>query len=129
MTSETENSAKEQVLRRSKAWIESFNRSDVDACVAAYQADAVMNAKPLGTFTGHEEIDAFWRPFMQSGAGGLKYSDVKLAAIDADTVHLSANWSMNVGRGVITLEKWVRQPDGVWLLAHDDFEIQERFES
>ncbi len=121
--------SKEQVLGHSRAWIDSFNRGDVDACVAAYRPGAVINAKPLGTFKGRDEIDGFWRPFMQSGAGDLKYSDVRLEVIDADTVHLAANWSMNVGRGVITLEKWVREADGIWHLAQDDFEIQERFES
>ena len=64
---------------------------------------------------------------MASGAGDLKYSDVKLEVIDASTVLLSASWTMNVGRGIITLEKWVLQSDGKWLLAQDDFEIQENY--
>lgn len=65
---------------------------------------------------------------MASGAGELKYTDVKLEAVDESTVLLSANWSMNVGRGIITKEKWVLQKDGRWLLQEDDFEIQENFE-
>ena len=64
---------------------------------------------------------------MASGAGELKYSDVKLEVVDASIVLLSASWTMNVGRGIITLEKWVLQSDGNWLLAQDDFEIQENF--
>ena len=121
----TETGLEQAVAKRSQAWIERFNSGDVDACVGAYQADAVINAKPLGTFTGTSEIDGFWRPFMASGAGELKYEGIKLAVVDSSTVLLSADWSMNVGRGVITMEKWVRQPDGNWLLAQDDFEIQE----
>jgi ketosteroid isomerase-like protein len=118
---------KQAVLACSQKWIEAFNKGDTDACVAGYQADAVINAKPLGTFTGTNEIDAFWGPFMKSGAGELKYSDVKLEVVDASTVLLSASWAMNVGRGIITLEKWVLQNDGRWLLTQDDFEIQENF--
>jgi ketosteroid isomerase-like protein len=108
-------------------WIEAFNKGDTDNCVAGYQPDAVINAKPLGTFTGADEIDAFWRPFMASGAGELKCSDVNLEFFDASTVLLSASWTMNVGRGIITKEKGVLQKRGSWLLAEDDFEIQENF--
>ena len=36
-----------EVTERSKRWIESFNKGDTDACVAAYKEDAVMNAKPF----------------------------------------------------------------------------------
>ena len=115
------------VLETSAKWIESFNKGNTDACVAGYQTDAVINAKPLGTFKGIKEIDAFWRPFMKSGAGELKYSDVKLQVVDASTVLLSASWTMNVGRGIITKEKWVLQNDCKWLLAQDDFEVQENF--
>ncbi len=123
----TESDLKQAVAARSQAWIESFNNGDVDACVGAYQTDAVINAKPLGTFKGLAEIDGFWRPFMASGAGDLKYQDIKLQVVDSSTVLLSARWSMNVGSGVITMEKWVRQQDGNWLLAQDDFEIQENY--
>ena len=118
---------KQAVLERSQKWIEAFNKGDTNTCIAGYQVDAVINAKPLGTFKGTGEIDGFWRPFMASGAGELKYSDVKLEVVDASTVLLSASWSMNVGRGIITLEKWVLENDGNWLLAQDDFEIQENF--
>ena len=118
---------KQAVMASSQKWIEAFNKGDTDTCVAGYQSDAVINAKPLGIFTGTDEIDAFWRPFMASGASELKYSDVKLEVVDASTVLLSASWTMNVGRGIITLEKWVLQNDGKWLLAQDDFEIQENF--
>jgi ketosteroid isomerase-like protein len=118
---------KQAVLECSKKWIEAFNKGDTDTCVAGYQADAIINAKPLGTFKGTGKIDAFWRPFIASGAGELNYSNVKLEVVDASTVLLSASWTMNVGRGIITLEKWVLQNDGKWLLAQDDFEVQENF--
>ena len=86
-----------------------------------------MDAKPMGTFTGTQEIENFWRPFMSSGAKNLEYQEITLEVISDSIVHLSANWRMNVGHGVITLEKWIKQSSGQWLLAHDAFEVLEQF--
>ena len=121
------NTVSNEVLRASRQWITNFNEGNVDACVAGYLPDAVMEAKPMGTFRGTPEIEGFWRPFISSGATDLEYHEVTLEVIDESTVHLSANWRMNVGHGVITLEKWVRQPNGQWLLAYDAFEVLEQF--
>ena len=120
---------RKEVLAVSQQWIANFNKGDIDACVAGYHPDAIMEAKPMGTFKGTQAIDGFWRPFMSSGAKGLVYQDIQLEVIDESTVHLSANWQMNVGQGVITLEKWVKQSNGQWLLAHDAFEILEQYPS
>ena len=124
---ENEMAIKQSVLNCSQKWIENFNKGDVESCLAGYHPEAVINAKPLGTFKGTAEIDAFWRPFMGSGASDLKYENVNLKVVDAFTVILSASWSMNVGRGIITMEKWVLQNNGNWLLVQDDFEIHENF--
>ena len=120
---------RKEVLAVSQQWIANFNKGDIDACVAGYLPDAIMEAKPMGTFKGTQAIDGFWRPFMSSGAKGLVYQDIQLEVIDESTAHLSANWQMNVGQGVITLEKWVKQSNGQWLLAHDAFEILEQYPS
>ncbi|MEM7244153.1 MAG: nuclear transport factor 2 family protein [Acidobacteriota bacterium] len=116
-----------EVLATSKTWIEHFNSGDVDHCVAGYLPDAEMKAAPMGEFQGTEAIDAFWRPFVGSGATDLQYSKVWVKQVDETTVHLGAEWSMNVGRGVITLEEWVKTDDGSWKLARDHFEVQEQF--
>ena len=116
-----------EVLERSKQWVHDFNKGNVKACVEAYTATAVMNAKPLGTFIGIDQIEGFWRPFIESGAGGLEYSNVVLAVEDERTVLLTADWKMNIGRGIITQERWVKQADGNWLLEYDDFEVQEQY--
>ncbi len=116
-----------EVLLASQRWIANFNKGDVNACLAAYLPDAVIEAKPMGTFTGTQEIDDFWRPFMASGARQLEYQGTTLNVINESTVHLSATWRMNVGHGVITLEKWVKQSNGQWCLAYDAFEVLEQF--
>ncbi|MGI9277225.1 MAG: YybH family protein [Endozoicomonas sp.] len=116
-----------EVLEASRQWIRHFNKGDVDYCVAAYLPDAVMEALPMGEFVGTEQIDDFWRPFVQSGATDLQYQEVWLKQIDDGTVHLGANWSMNVGNGVITLEEWVKSGGGLWKLARDHFEVKEQY--
>ena len=116
-----------EVIAASQRWIANFNKGEVDACVSAYHPNAVMEAKPFGTFTGRQEIEAFWRPFIASGATDLTYQEVALEIIDETTGHLSARWHMNVGRGVITQEKWVKQANDHWLLTYDAFEVLEQF--
>ena len=124
---DTSTTLRNEVFKASQEWIAHFNKGDTDACVEGYLPEAVMEAKPFGTFTGTQEIDDFWRPFMASGATDLAYQDVLVEIIDETTAHLSSRWSMNVGRGVITLEQWVKQSNGSWLLAHDAFEVLEQF--
>jgi len=123
------STVRNDVLSASRQWIANFNKGNVDACVAAYLPDATIEAKPMGTFQGTQEIDDFWRPFMSTGAGQLEYQDITLEVINESTVHLSAKWRMNVGHGVITLEKWVKQSNRPWLLAYDAFEVLEQFPS
>ena len=116
-----------EVLERSKQWIQDFNNGNAKACVAAYTSEAIMNARPLGTYVGIEQIEGFWKPFIESGAGELEYSNVILATEDENTVILTADWKMNIGKGVIHQERWVKQPDGHWHLEYDDFEVQEQY--
>ena len=117
-----------EVSATSNAWIASFNAGNAEACAAGYEQDALMEAKPIGEYKGHDEIFTFWHSFIDSGAAELVYSNVKLTVIDATTVLLSADWRMNVGRGIITEERWVKGDDGKWRLRFDAFEVQERFE-
>jgi hypothetical protein len=52
---------------------------------------------------------------------------VNVAIENETTVLLTADWKMNVGRGIIIQERWVKQKDGNWLLEFDDFEVQEQY--
>ncbi len=121
------NKIESEVLARSKKWVEDFNNRNIKSCVDAYTIDAIVNAKPMGTFKGIDQIEAFWRPFIETGAGELEYSNVVLAVENDNTVLLKADWKMNVGHGVIIQERWVKQPDGNWLLEYDDFEVLEQY--
>ena len=129
MTTTIDNAAIiDQVAAASDRWIAMFNQGDTTGCVAAYHPDAVIEAKPVGTFQGHLAIDAFWRPFMAAGAGELVYSRRRYQVQDEHNVLLSAEWSMNVGRGIITKEHWQLEGDR-WILRFDAFEIQEQYQT
>lgn len=117
-----------EVLTASQQWVENFNRGAAEACAEGYTQDAVMHASPMGVFRGRAAILEFWKPFIASGATDLEYTHVSLRVEGDDRVRLSAHWTMNVGRGVITNELWVRQPGGAWQLVEDHFEVQEQFE-
>ncbi|MBX2811378.1 MAG: nuclear transport factor 2 family protein [Myxococcales bacterium] len=116
-----------EVLTASSTWIRQFNAGEVEACIETYLPNAVMNAAPAGRFVGREAIGEFWRPFVASGASELVYTEIAMTMESEDKVRLSANWQMNVGRGIITNERWIRNNDGLWRLAEDDFEVQEQF--
>ncbi len=120
--------ARAEVEETSRRWISSFNAGNVSVCAEGYADHARMRAMPMGEFSGRESIEAFWREFVSStGAADLVYSNVRINVETADRVRLSAEWRMNVGRGIITNELWVRQTDGVFRLEEDDFVVQERF--
>lgn len=115
------------VLQASKEWISNFNNGNALACVQGYDTNAVMSAMPFGIKKGVKEIADFWTPFIKSGATNLIYTDVRIEVANETTAFISANWSMNVGRGIIYQEKW-ELIDGKWLLTYDNFKVLEQFE-
>ncbi|ASP38336.1 isochorismatase [Bacterioplanes sanyensis] len=118
----------QQVLQASQAWVEQFNRGQLDACLAGYRDDAVMTVTPHGRFHGKHEIAAFWREFAQLGPAELVYRDVRIQVIDEYQAVLSATWSMNIASGFITKELWVRAAiDAPWQLLEDDFTVKQQW--
>jgi len=122
MTEDNHDTLIAAVRDASAKWIAAFNAGDADGCTAAYEKDAVMNAEPFGTFTGHKQIHAFWTKLIESGFTGIEYVDPKIEIVDPQSAILSSDWRMNNAQGVITKELWVLQPDGTVLLREDDFE-------
>lgn len=116
-----------EVLEQSRKWIQDFNNKNINGCVEAYTIDAVVNARPMGTYKGLSEIEGFWRPFIETGAGDLEHSNVVMAVEDDTTVLLKADWKMNLGEGEIIQQRWVKKSDGKWLLEYEDFEILEQY--
>ena len=117
-----------EVLNASKNWIANFNKGNAEACVKGYDAKAIIRAMPFGVKKGIAEISEFWTSFIASGATNLIYTNVSIEIVNETAVFLSANWSMNVGRGLIYQEKWEKK-EGAWILTYDDFEVLEKFET
>ena len=118
----------EQILSACKAgiaaWQKAFNNQDAAGCAAQYEEAAVMHARPFGTFTGREEIQAFWQGIIDQGFNDVDYTDVEWVAKNDDSYVLTAKWTMNKAFGAVHHEQWRIQADGSALLAADDFEVQ-----
>ncbi len=115
------------VLQRCQAgidgWQTAFNNQDAAGCAAQYCANAVMHARPFGTFNGREEIQAFWQGIIDQGFTEVDYTDVTWEEAEGGYI-LSANWTMNKAFGVVHREHWVVEEDGKARLIDDDFEVQ-----
>ncbi|MCV6587764.1 MAG: nuclear transport factor 2 family protein [Marinobacterium sp.] len=105
-------------------WQQAFNTQDAEGCAAQYSEKTVMHARPFGTFTGREEVQAFWQNIIDQGFADVNYTDVKWEAIGDDGYLLSARWTMNKAFGVVHREHWIVEEDGVARLVSDDFEVQ-----
>jgi pimeloyl-ACP methyl ester carboxylesterase len=117
-----------EVLKASQNWIANFNKGDTITVSEAYTKNALMVAKPFGTFKGRKAIEAFWTPFIKSGATDLKYTNTKIKVVTKNRAILSSDWKMNVGKGVITNETWIKK-GGIWKLSEDYFEVKEEFKN
>ena len=109
-------------------WQKAFNNQDAAGCAGQYTADSVMDARPFGTFTGRDAIQAFWQNIMDQGYADVAYTDVKWQAISEEGQEpgyiLTSSWTMNKAFGVVHKEHWVVEADGRARLLTDDFEIQ-----
>ena len=123
MSDQPEASVVAALQSASRAWQAAFNAGDAAGCAAAYEEDAVMIAKPFGSFTGRSEIQAFWAKIIAEGFGDVEYVDPEVEVIDAVSAVLSSKWRMNKAHGEITKELWVLQDDGTALLREDHFEV------
>ena len=107
----------------SRRWQDAFNGGNAAGCAACYEETAVMNAKPFGTFSGRDDIEAFWAKIIGDGYSDVTYIEPAVRIVDDRSAILSAKWEMNKAHGVITNELWVLQDDGNALLREDDFEV------
>ena len=112
------------VEKASAEWKAAFNSGNAAGCAAQYEADAVMHARPFGTFTGTAEIQAFWQNLIDGGFAEIEYIKPEIVVIDDTSAVLSSGWKMNKAGGVIHKELWVLQADGSAKLREDDFEAK-----
>ncbi len=119
------NSVENAVRQASERWKGFFNSGDAAGCASCYEESATMVAKPFGTFTGRESIQAFWQNLIDGGYAEVAYVDPKITVNDETSAVLASDWTMNKARGFITYELWVRQNDGSMKLREDHFEAQD----
>lgn len=110
------------VKQASAQWKGAFNAGDAAGCTAQYEDNAVMQAKPFGTYTGTAEIQAFWQKLIDDGFAAVEYLDPQITVIDQSSAVLTSRWRMNKASGVIHKELWVLQADGTAKLRIDEFE-------
>ncbi len=125
ITEETKKVVLDALKQASEEWKASFNSGDAAGCASQYESNAIMTAKPFGTFNGTEEIKAFWQKLIDDGFSDVEYIDPEIEVIDESSAVLSSKWKMNNARGVINRELWVLQSDGSAKLRIDEFEAQD----
>jgi ketosteroid isomerase-like protein len=111
------------------ASFEAFNAGDIEADLAYFAEDAVVNIVPFGTYTGHEEIRAWieknvavngrmtWEtPQVDGDTVTLKssYTDDELQSIG---ITLEANETVIVKDGKIVKDTWVATDESMAALA------------
>lgn len=116
----------EDFKQYTNAWVENFNKGNIQYCIDAYVDDAIMSIKEVGEFKGKIAISVFWNDLTKN-ANHIEYSNTNIKVIDEKTVHLDSDWKMNIGEGIITLEEWVKQDDGSWKLTQDEFQILKQY--
>lgn len=110
------------VNKASEAWKTAFNTGNAAGCAAQYESNAVMHARPFGTFTGTADIQAFWEKLIADGFQDVQYIEPQIEVLDEQSAILRSGWKMNNAQGMIHKELWVLQADGSAKLREDDFE-------
>ena len=119
----TEEKLIEIVKASSAVWKQAFNDGDYKKAAGQYESEALMVAKPFGTYRGTQAIEEFWKKMVEDGFAEVDYVEPVTFKVDGeDSVELAANWTMNKAKGVITKELWVVQEDGTAKLREDHFE-------
>lgn len=130
LTVEKEIKIVKEVELTSKKWADAFNSEAVKGkakkIYEAYKNDAILQSLPIefGNATGKDNIRKYWQTVIDSGAKDLIYINRKILVVDESTALLSASWTMNKFKGIITMEKWVKK-GSKWFLAEDNFEATE----
>lgn len=115
----------DDVKKASELWKNAFNAGIAGDCAGQYTSNAIMHARPFGTFTGTKEITGFWQKLIDDGFANVEYIQPEFNVIDEQSVIVNSQWKMNHASGVIHKELWVKQKDGKFKLTEDDFEVLE----
>ena len=123
ITAEQKKKILDAVTKASVQWKSAFNTGDASGCAAQYENNAVMHARPFGTFSGTDEIREFWQNLIDTGYSDVVYIDPVIEVVDETSAILTSGWKVNKAGGVIHKELWVLQDNGTVKLREDDFEV------
>lgn len=117
----------QQVLEACKegiaTWQKAFNSQDAKGCAEQYNDNAIMQARPFGTFEGRQMIESFWQGIIDQGFRDVEYTDVEWRKFDDTSFILTSKWTMNKAFGVVHRELWRIDADGKARLIEDEFEV------
>jgi len=104
-----------------RLFVERSNAGDADGVAALYEEDAVFPT-PHGTSTGHDEIRATLKAYLDSGAKLAFGESLVFSAGDLALIHTA--WTMQMPDGSApagaTAEVVRRQSDGNWKYVIDN---------
>ncbi len=111
-----------------RTWLASYNAGDADAIAARYADDAVVMSPGAPAATGREAI----RAMIAEQSAAAKAAGMTLAALDGDTVGISASGDMAWHSGAYTVNdasgavvdsgnymEVQQNVDGKWLIVRD----------
>ncbi len=124
MNNEQKEKLLDAIKKASTMWKSAFNSGNAIGCAEQYEKNAVMHARPFGTFTGTTEIQSFWQKLIDEGYSDVEYINPKIEVINETSAVLKSGWKMNKASGVIHKELWVLQDNGAAKLREDDFEAK-----
>lgn len=105
----------------STLFVRHFAEGDLDALMSLYEEDAVFPT-PRGTSTGHDEIRATLKAYLDSGATLVFGESLVFPAGDLALIHTP--WTMTMPNGSAstgaTAEVVRRQADGSWKYIIDN---------
>tara|TARA_Y100001956_G_C4117322_1_gene185567 strand:+ start:1325 stop:1699 length:375 start_codon:yes stop_codon:yes gene_type:complete len=117
----------QQVLEACKegiaTWQKAFNNQDAKGCAEQYNDNAVMQARPFGTFEGKQMIESFWQGIIDQGFRDVEYTNVEWRKFDDTSFILTSKWTMNKAFGVVHRELWRIEADNKARLIEDEFEV------
>lgn len=103
-----------------------YNENDIEAMLALYEPDAILDFGPTGTVRGHDAIRAALVPFMAL-RGRIGYQR-RFCIVHGDLAVISIEYTLDGGRAPdgtpvsstgTTVELARRQADGTWKYVVD----------
>ncbi|OMH25565.1 alpha/beta fold hydrolase [Motiliproteus sp. MSK22-1] len=110
-------------LTANNNWIKAFNTKNIIAVTNTYTENAVLNARPFGTYSGREEISRFWEKMLADGASDFRLTESRVFVLDDKRATSYGLWEMNKGQGIIYKSIWNLDADGKAKLSEGDFEM------